>query len=103
MQTADEAQCAVTMFNNLSFMGSRIRVKVDRGEYLTRAVSVDGVLGACAGSDTAGSVPGNADTCQSWADEMTAEANAVDVCKPLVIDGSGLNRSGDILSTSAPT
>lgn len=103
MQTADEAQCAVTMFNNLSFMGSRIRVKVDRGEYLTRAVSVDGVLGACAGSDTAGSVPGNADTCQSWADEMTAEANAVDICKPLVIDGSGLNRSGDILSTSAPT
>jgi hypothetical protein len=34
--------------------------------------------GACAGSDTAGSVPGNGDTCQSWADEMTAEANTVD-------------------------
>lgn len=100
MQTADEAQCAVTMFNNLSFMGSRIRVKVDRGSHLARAVSFDG---GCAGLDTAGSVPGSGDTCQSWADEMTAEANAVDSCKPLVIDGSGLNRSGEVLSTSAPT
>ncbi|KAJ6180034.1 hypothetical protein N7519_010495 [Penicillium mononematosum] len=103
MQTADEAQCAVTMFNNMSFMDSRIRVKVDRGSHLTRAVSVDGVLGACAGSDTAGSVPGNGDTCQSWADEMTSEANTVDVSKPLVIDGSGLNRSAEVFSTSAPT
>ncbi|CAI7572055.1 unnamed protein product [Penicillium viridicatum] len=100
MQTADEAQCAVTMFDNLSFMGSRIRVKVDRGEHLARAVSFDR---GCAGSDTAGSVPGNGDTYQSWADEMTAEANAVDSCKPLVIDGSGLNRSAEVLSTSAPT
>ncbi|CAI7595104.1 unnamed protein product [Penicillium glandicola] len=101
MHSADEAQCAVTMFNNLSFMGSRIRVKVDRYSLLTRAVSYDGVS-RVAGSDTAGSVPGSADTCQSWADEMTAEAHAVDVSKPLVIDGSGLNRS-EILSTSAPT
>ncbi|KAJ5943047.1 hypothetical protein N7516_003215 [Penicillium verrucosum] len=100
MQTADEAQCAVTMFNNLSFMGSRIRVKVDRRSHLARAVSFDGGF---PGSDTAGSVPDNGDTCQSWADEMTAEAHAVDVCKPLVIDGSGLNRSIEILSTSAPT
>ncbi|OQE03167.1 hypothetical protein PENSOL_c001G04689 [Penicillium solitum] len=100
MQTADEAQCAVTMFNNLSFMGSRIRVKVDRGSHLARAVSFDG---GCVGSDTAGSVPDNGDTCQSWADEMTAGAHAVDNCKPLVIDGSGLNRSSEILSTSAPT
>ncbi|OQD71165.1 hypothetical protein PENPOL_c001G06765 [Penicillium polonicum] len=100
MQTADEAQCAVTMFDNLSFMGSRIRVEVDRGSHLARAVSFDR---GCAGSDTAGSVPGIGDTCQSWADEMTAEANAVDSCKPLVIDGSGLNRSGEVLSTSAPT
>lgn len=103
MQTADEAQCAVTMFNNLSFMGSRIRVKVDRGSHLTRAVSVDGVLGACAGSDSADSVPGNGDTSQSWADEMTAEAHSVDISKPLVIDGSGLNRSVEVFSTSAPT
>ncbi|KAJ5228940.1 hypothetical protein N7489_009648 [Penicillium chrysogenum] len=103
MQTADEAQCAVTMFNNMSFMGSRIRIKVDRGSHLTRAASVDGVLGACAGSDTAGLVPGSGDTCQSWADEMTADANTVDISKPLVIDGSGLNRSPGGFSTSAPT
>ncbi|KAJ5502869.1 Nucleotide-binding alpha-beta plait [Penicillium fimorum] len=105
MQTAEEAQCAVTMFNNLSFMGSRIRVKIDRDSHITRAVSCERVLGAGvdAGSDTAGSVPGNRDMCQSWADEIAAEANVVDVCKPLVIDGSGLNRSVDILSMSAPT
>ncbi|KAJ5964910.1 Nucleotide-binding alpha-beta plait [Penicillium vulpinum] len=104
MQTADEAQCAVTMFNNLSFMGSRIRVKVDRDSHLTRAVSFDGVgAGACSGSDTAGSVPGTGDTYQSWAEEMASEVNVVDTCKPLVIDGSGLNRSVEILSTSAPT
>ena len=102
MQTADEAQCAVTMFNNLSFFGSRIRVKVDRGSRLTRAVRVDGMLGG-AGSDTAGSVPGNGDMCQSWADEMTAEVNAVDVSKPLVIDGSGLKRSVESSPISAPT
>ncbi|OQE42327.1 hypothetical protein PENCOP_c004G00678 [Penicillium coprophilum] len=102
MQTADEAQCAVTMFNNLSFMGSQIKVKVDRESHLTRAVSCDRVLGGT-GSDTAGSVPGTADMCQSWADEMTAEANAVDACKPLVVDGSGLNRSVEMLSMSAPT
>jgi hypothetical protein len=83
----------VTMFNNLSFMGSRIRVRVDR-EHPTRAMSCDGR----AGSDTAGSVDGKADTCQSWADEMTTETNA-DVCKPLVIDGSGLNRSEILCST----
>ncbi|KAJ5365436.1 Nucleotide-binding alpha-beta plait [Penicillium concentricum] len=105
MQTADEAQCAVTMFNNLSFMGSRIRVKVDRDSHITRAGSCDRLpgAGAGAGSDTASSVPGIADTCQSWADEMTAEASVIDVCKPLVIDGSGLNRSVEILSMSAPT
>ncbi|KAJ5824652.1 Nucleotide-binding alpha-beta plait [Penicillium robsamsonii] len=105
MQTADEAQCAVTMFNNLSFMGSRIRVKINRDSHITRSVSYDRVLGAGidAGSDTAGSVPGNGDTCQSWADEMTAETNVADVCKPLVIDGSGLNRSVEITSMSAPT
>ncbi|KAJ5170896.1 Nucleotide-binding alpha-beta plait [Penicillium coprophilum] len=102
MQTADEAQCAVTMFNNLNFMGSRIRVKVDREPHLTRAVSCDRALGG-AGSDTAGSVPGTVDMCQSWADEMTAEANAANACKPLVIDGSGLNRSVEMLSISAPT
>ncbi|KGO76253.1 Nucleotide-binding, alpha-beta plait [Penicillium italicum] len=100
MQTAEEAQGAVTMFNNLSFLGSRIRVKVDRGSQLARAVSFEG---GCAGSDTAGSVPGSEDVYQPWADEMTAEAIAVHTCKPLVIDGSGLNRSGDRLSTSAPT
>ncbi|KAI2677268.1 hypothetical protein CBS147355_5495 [Penicillium roqueforti] len=102
MRTADEAQCAVTMFNNLSFFGSRIRVKLDRGSRLTRAVKVDGMLGV-AGSDTTASVPGNRDMCQSWADEMTAEANAVGVSKPLVIDGSGLKKSVEISPISAPT
>lgn len=99
MRTAEDAQCTVTMFNNCSFMGSRISVKINRGSLLVRAVSFDGV---CDGSDTAGSVPGYGDACQSWADEMTAEANTVDKCKPLVIDGSGLNRWSGGLSTSAP-
>lgn len=77
-------------------------MKLDRGSRLTRAVKVDGMLGV-AGSDTTASVPGNRDMCQSWADEMTAEANAVGVSKPLVIDGSGLKKSVEISPISAPT
>lgn len=77
MHSGEEANRAVTMFNNMFFMGSRIRVKIDRG----RVGSFDsGVTGSEEGEEEAG----------SWADEMSALEK--EACKPLVIDGSGLNR-----------
>ncbi|KAJ5787943.1 Nucleotide-binding alpha-beta plait [Penicillium paradoxum] len=105
MQTAEEAQCAVTMFNNLTFMGSRIRVKIDRGAHIMRTGSFDRM--SSGGSDTNSSVgsgvEGSGEMGQSWAEEMTVQAKPVNSCKPLVIDGSGLRRSVHNLSTSAPT
>ncbi|KAJ5474289.1 Nucleotide-bindingalpha-beta plait [Penicillium sp. IBT 31633x] len=106
MQTAEDAQRAVTMFNNMSFMGSRIRVKVNRGSHIKRNKSFDGVPSSGPGthySMISGVKSVNRQTCRSWADEMTAQAKAGDSCKPLVIDGSGLNKSVDIMSTPAPT
>ncbi|CAG8010365.1 unnamed protein product [Penicillium salamii] len=91
MQTSEEAQRAVTMFNNIKFMGSRIRVRIDRGPP-TRGSSL-----SSAGTDSSAS---ETDDSLSWADEMSSlETKA---CKPLVIDGSGKSRS-DVLCTSAPT
>lgn len=103
MQTAEEAQRAVTMFNNLTFMGSRIRVKIDRGPHIMRTGSFD--RSSSAGSETtssAGSMDPASDMGQTWGDETTV-AKPVYSCRPLVIDGSGLNRAVNRLSRSAPT
>jgi RNA recognition motif-containing protein len=82
MHSWEEAKRAVTMFNNMFFMGSRIRVKIDRGRV---GSSDSGVAGSEVEEEEA----------VSWADEMSALEK--DACKPLVIDGSGLNRDGRVV------
>ncbi|KAJ5339840.1 Nucleotide-binding alpha-beta plait [Penicillium brevicompactum] len=91
MQTNEEAQRAVTMFNNTKFMGSRISVRLDRGP------SSRGSRLSSSGTDSLASEGGDS---LSWADEMCGLEQRT--CKPLVIDGSGKSRS-DMLCTSAPT
>lgn len=90
MQTNEEAYRAVTMFNNVMFMGSRIRVKLARA-HPARNASFDS---SSIDSSTSG------DEQVSWADEMTTLDKIA--CKPLVIDGSGMSRSGS-MCMSAPT
>lgn len=81
MHSGDEARKAVAMLDNSFFMGSTIRVRIERG----RVGSFDSGSG-CSGSDGAGS--------STWPDEMSALEMEREVGKPLVIDGSGLNRDG---------
>ena len=90
MQTTEEAHRAATMFNNIMFMGSRIRVMVER-EPPTRGSSL---------SSATDSPTSETDDSVSWADEMSSLERKP--CKPLVIDGSGKSRA-DLLCTSAPT
>ncbi|OQD82526.1 hypothetical protein PENANT_c021G01433 [Penicillium antarcticum] len=85
MRTVEEAQRAVSMLNNMTFMGSRIYAKFDRRD------SVD--------SSDADSDSGK----ESWMGSFTPIKGRIDTCKPLVVDGSGLASQLEILSTSAPT
>ncbi|KAJ6061379.1 uncharacterized protein N7446_005499 [Penicillium canescens] len=86
MQTVEEAQRAVYMFNNIVFMGSRIRATVDRRESFDSS-DADSDFGK-----------------ESWSGTFTpVKAGRVDTCKPLVVDGSGLASRLEMLSTSAPT
>jgi RNA recognition motif-containing protein len=106
MQTADDAQRAVIMFNNLTFLGSRIRVKIDRVLHAMQAADSYAMSAAGLGRNEnlgSGVEPVKVGVYQSWADEMTAQVKAVDTFKPLVIDGSGLNKSVENLSITAPT
>lgn len=101
MHSIEEAKRAVTMLNNMVFMGSRIRVKMDTRPTITRSGSWDGSMG-----------PSDPDLLELISRKMgsksakTSEENVikeVDPCKPLVVDGSGQNPSLALLSTSAPT
>jgi RNA recognition motif-containing protein len=86
MRTVEEAQRAVSILNNIVFMGSRIYARFDR-------------RGSCDNSD-ADSDFGK----ESWSGTFTpCKAGHVDICKPLVVDGSGLASRLEVLSTSAPT
>jgi RNA recognition motif-containing protein len=84
MQTVEEAQRAVSMFNNIVFMGSRIHATIDRRD------SFD-----CSDADSDFEK-------ESWSGTFTPVKH-VDTCRPLVVDGSGLASRLEMLSTSAPT
>jgi len=101
MHSIEEAKRAVTMLNNMVFMGSRIRVKMDTRPTITRSGSWDGSMG-----------PSDPDLLELISKKMGSKctkageesaAKGVDPCKPLVVDGSGQNPSIELLSTSAPT
>ncbi|OQE19065.1 hypothetical protein PENSTE_c016G02548 [Penicillium steckii] len=44
MQSTDDAKRAVSMLNNLTFMGSRIRVTLDKRPFISRSGSWDGAM-----------------------------------------------------------
>lgn len=102
MFSADEAHCAVTMFNNMTFMGSRIRVRVNRGFHAGRSGSWDGTMGGQRISTTLDL--NELRRCEDVHTPPKPSKKAVDSFQPLVVDGSGLtNKSLGALSTSAPT
>lgn len=93
MHSVEEAKRAVTMLNNMEFMGSQIRVKMDTRPTITRSGSWHGSMG-----------PSDPDLLELISKKMGSKsAKNVDPCKPLVVDGSGQNPSLELLSTSAPT
>jgi hypothetical protein len=88
MASGEEARRAASMFHNLFFGGSRIRVRVE-----------DAVGGF--DSASASEVSVSDEELGSWADEMSGFESEKVPCKPLVVDGSGLNRHDGICA--APT
>lgn len=104
MRSAEEARRAVTMFNNIPFMGAPIRVHMDHGSGLSRSGSWDSAM--TASEDL--SVPDlefSHHNTEIGKDEQESQSiKTVDPHKPLVVDGSGMQkRSLELLSTSAPT
>jgi hypothetical protein len=101
MHSVEDAKRAVTMLNNMVFMGSRIRVKMDTRPTITRSGSWDGSM-----------APSDPDLLELISKKMGSKcvkaeqydvAKGVDPRKPLVVDGSGQSPSLELLSTSAPT
>jgi RNA recognition motif-containing protein len=101
MHTVEEAKRAITMLNDMVFMGSRIRVKMDTRPTITRSGSWDGSMG-----------PPDPDLLEMISKKMGSKCaktneesvtKGVDLRKPLVVDGSGQGPSLELLSTSAPT
>ncbi|KAJ5115455.1 Nucleotide-binding alpha-beta plait-containing protein [Penicillium alfredii] len=104
LHSADEARRAVSMFNNMTFMGSRIRVKLDGSAHAARGGSWDGKLAAQADDPDPLDLSLSDELSDSSEERYTPVKRVVDPFQPLVVDGSGLaNMSVDLLSTSAPT
>ncbi|KAJ5542576.1 Nucleotide-binding alpha-beta plait [Penicillium sp. DV-2018c] len=105
MQSAEDAHRALIMLNNLTFLGARIRVKLDLTSYAMQGADFDAMSPASLVHEAVGPAvePVKGGVYQSWAKEVTAQIKAVDTSKPLVIDGSGLNKSVENLSIAAPT
>ncbi|KAJ5769801.1 Nucleotide-binding alpha-beta plait [Penicillium nucicola] len=85
MRTAEEAQRAISMFNNIVFMNSRVYARFDRRDSLDSS-DADSEFGR-----------------ESWNGSFTPVKSRADTCSPLVVDGSGLASRFEMLSTSAPT
>ncbi|KAJ5573391.1 Nucleotide-binding alpha-beta plait [Penicillium hispanicum] len=103
MLTAEEAKRAVSMLNNMTFMGAQIRVKIDRRPSVTRSDSWDGTM-AQEDHELPELVCNDKSSECSECGQNMLHKKTVDSCQPLVVDGSGLQkRSLEMLSSSAPT
>lgn len=93
------------MFNGMTFMGSRIRVKLDQFPDITRKGSWDGIVAEDEPDlmeQTAGEKSSESSGCEQ--DVTFREPKRMDPHKPLVVDGSGVQKKSlELLSTSAPT
>ncbi|KAJ5630111.1 Nucleotide-binding alpha-beta plait [Penicillium herquei] len=108
MRNVDEARRAVTMLNNMTFMGLQIRVKTDTRPIVARSGSWDGVMAAEEHLVKGLSELGLQEKVNPVVDYSHPAPEALPRSgadrKPLVVDGSGQRRpSLEMLSTSAPT
>ncbi|KAJ5934098.1 Nucleotide-binding alpha-beta plait [Penicillium verhagenii] len=100
MHNVEQARRAVTMLNNMMFMGSRICVEMDTRPTVTRSGSWDGSMGP--------SDPDLLELTSRMMGSKSAKARQetsskdVELFRPLVVDGSGQSSSLEVLSTSAP-
>lgn len=105
MHSVDEARRAMDMFNGMTFMGSRIRVKMDQSPDITRKGSWDGIVAQDEPDlmeQTASEKSSESSGCEQ--DVPFREPKRMDPHKPLVVDGSGVQKKSlELLSTSAPT
>lgn len=101
MQSPEDAKRAVSMLNNLTFMGSRIRVVLDKRSGISRSGSWDGAMA----EEEAESINDKNSECSECGQDISATSKkAHGPSQPLVVDGSGHHsRSLELLSTSAPT
>ncbi|KAJ5688580.1 Nucleotide-binding alpha-beta plait [Penicillium macrosclerotiorum] len=104
MHSAEEAERAVTMLNGMTFMGSRIRVKMDRRLNMMRSGSWDGAMAMQEEYDpTEPAASEKGSECSGCGQDIPAK-RAADPNRPLVVDGSGMQKKSlELLSTSAPT
>ncbi|KAJ5403697.1 Nucleotide-binding alpha-beta plait [Penicillium cosmopolitanum] len=100
MQSPEDAKRAVSMLNNLTFMGSRIRVMLDNGPGKFRSGSWDGAMAA---EEEAEALNDKSSECSECGKDISSKKSH-GPSQPLVVDGSGhQSRSLELLSTSAPT
>ncbi|KAJ5179132.1 hypothetical protein N7492_002342 [Penicillium capsulatum] len=104
MHSAEDATRAIAMLNNMTFMGARIRVKMDQQPGITRTGSWDGTLGTPKDPDLFDLASNDKHSECSERGQDIPGVKVVDPNQPLVVDGSGMQkRSLELLSTSAPT
>lgn len=100
MQSAEDAKRAVSMLNNLTFMGSRIHVMLDKRPGISRSGSWDGAMTVEKEAESTNDK--NPECSECGQDISTKKSHGPS--QPLVVDGSGhQSRSSELLSTSAPT
>ena len=104
MHSMDAAQRAMNMFNGMTFMGSRIRVKMEVLPDMTRSGSWDGTMANTVNKeDEQNSTNDQISECIECG-QGTNSKRLQSLNQPLVVDGSGRSgRSLEYLSTSAPT
>lgn len=103
MHSAEDAKRAIAMLNNMTFMGARIRVKMDPRAGIVRTESWDGTPEDLESLVLASSDK-HSDSEFSLCGHDIPGMKTVNPNRPLVVDGSGMQkRSLELLSTSAPT
>lgn len=105
MHSVDEAKRVVNTFNGMMFMGSRIRVRMDHSLDMPRRESWDGMVARDEPDLTEQTASEKSSECSGCRQDVYfPEPKRIDSHKPLVIDGSGLQKKSlELLSTSAPT
>jgi RNA recognition motif-containing protein len=105
MHSVDEARRAMNMLNGMTFMGSRIRVKLDQFPDNMRKRSWDGIIAQEEPDLEDQAASEKISECSGCEQDVSfREPKRMDPHKPLVVDGSGVQKkSVELLSTSAPT